>query len=559
MSNFNLRNSRPRRSVYLVIVAASFLTNVQAQIQATADSVQINNLKHLCKIWGFLKYNHPTVQRGELAWDEELLKLIPSTSNADFLENLVTELPSVEVGIEKVRQEGKENFRQLDLNAEIIDSTYNQELSTYLKNVLSTSNLSVQAYLEPGRWGITPKFKEPDKIEHDLEKVEHRLLTLFRYWNIVFYFNPYQDFVHGDWEELLVDQINRCFAASSTLEFKLNILELAVQTNDGHGGLWERGEGEMAKFFGQYQVPAEIDLQGGQPTVIALLKEDLPLKVGDVLISVGKELLAEKRERIERYIPASNAQGNSAGLSYNLLRTNDLETKVVIVRGGKQLSFIVETINATPIYYVQRKSKPSRMDISDAIGYIYPGSLAKNEIDTILVEFAEKKAIILDYRCYPTDLIQHKLIEFLFPYPRVAYRHTLYDVDNVGSHAIVPLEKAYKGGTYNSNYYKGKFIILMNHYSSSQPEFESYVLRHLPNVTLVGSETAGTIGNFTYIPLPGNLYSGISGTAVLRMDKSPIYKTGIIPDVYVSNTLEEVIEGTDAQLLKAIEIASDFP
>lgn len=38
----------------------------------------VENLALLCKVWGFMKYYHPSVRAGEYDWDRELLCIMPS-------------------------------------------------------------------------------------------------------------------------------------------------------------------------------------------------------------------------------------------------------------------------------------------------------------------------------------------------------------------------------------------------------------------------------------------------------------------------------------------------
>ena len=53
------------------------------------DSMQIENLTNLGLIWGFLKYYHPNIAKGNYNWDYELFKIFPeilkSENNIQFL------------------------------------------------------------------------------------------------------------------------------------------------------------------------------------------------------------------------------------------------------------------------------------------------------------------------------------------------------------------------------------------------------------------------------------------------------------------------------------------
>jgi hypothetical protein len=39
------------------------------------ELVKVENLSSLCKIWGFLKYYHPNVAKGDFNFDEQLLTI----------------------------------------------------------------------------------------------------------------------------------------------------------------------------------------------------------------------------------------------------------------------------------------------------------------------------------------------------------------------------------------------------------------------------------------------------------------------------------------------------
>src|SRR5687767_14795867 len=46
------------------------------------STTQIQGLSLLGRVWGFLKFHHPRVTAGEMAWDVELLRMLPGILNA---------------------------------------------------------------------------------------------------------------------------------------------------------------------------------------------------------------------------------------------------------------------------------------------------------------------------------------------------------------------------------------------------------------------------------------------------------------------------------------------
>lgn len=63
----------------LFIIILSFLSfNFSAQALS-----ETQKLESLCKVWGFLKYYHPHVAKGDLDWDKQLIQKIDELDQID--------------------------------------------------------------------------------------------------------------------------------------------------------------------------------------------------------------------------------------------------------------------------------------------------------------------------------------------------------------------------------------------------------------------------------------------------------------------------------------------
>lgn len=67
----------------IVLVACDRQSDTASEIQPETESMPVENLAKLAKVWGFAKYTHPVFLSGKLCWDEELLNLIPIIYSAD--------------------------------------------------------------------------------------------------------------------------------------------------------------------------------------------------------------------------------------------------------------------------------------------------------------------------------------------------------------------------------------------------------------------------------------------------------------------------------------------
>jgi len=62
-----------------------------------ANKKEVEKLYKLCKIWGFLKYHHPTIAKGEVNWDYELFRMLPKINSSDFEGEILKWMKALEV------------------------------------------------------------------------------------------------------------------------------------------------------------------------------------------------------------------------------------------------------------------------------------------------------------------------------------------------------------------------------------------------------------------------------------------------------------------------------
>ena len=170
-------------------------------------------------------------------------------------------------------------------------------------------------------------------------------------------------------------------------------------------------------------------------------------------------------------------------------------------------------------------------------------------------KFLDKKGLIVDLRCYPSEFIVFSLNRYLLNEKKDFVKFTTGNIKTPGLFTIKDYE--YKVGRNNKNYFKGKVIILVNEETQSQAEYTAMALRVAPNAKVLGSTTAGADGNVSDIYLPGNIFTYISGIGVLTPNGSETQRVGIIPDVKIEPTIKGIREGKDEVLEKAIELINN--
>lgn len=101
---------------------------------------------------------------------------------------------------------------------------------------------------------------------------------------------------------------------------------------------------------------------------------------------------------------------------------------------------------------------------------------------------------------------------------------------------------------------KSPVIVLTNGYTGSAAEDFAITMKNLGLATLVGSHTIGVISHPRYFDLPNGYRYGLSTGAYYNPDGTGVIETGILPDVDIEYTVDDLVNHRDSQLAKAIEL-----
>lgn len=469
---------------------------------------QIDNLYKLGKKWSYLKYNSSVIAEGKIDWDEELFKFLPNIYDKNFDEILNTWSASFDK---------KTNIRE-----NVYVDFYTEEGNPIFKNELSYPNM---------RW-------------HDDGL---KILSLFRYWSIIEYFYPYKHLFTKKWEDVLYKYIPKFISSKDELSYKLSVLELTSEINDSHAAIYNLGN-VIEKFYGINKAPIEAKFVENR-LVVTENNSQPGINIGDIITEIDDKKIEDIIKEKAKYEQASNKNGLLRNIAFNIFRTNNnfLSLKIKRNKLGNELNVNVKCIPNSSTGY--EKELSSHKLLSEQIGYINPGFLKENEIDSIMNEYMNKKGIIVDLRYYPSDFIVYSLSKYLVSSPTDFAKFTRTSFDNIGKFTI---GNPVKVGENYKKQFKGKIAILVDEMTQSNSEFTAMALSVAPNSTVIGSQTAGTDGNVSKIILPGNLSTSITGIGVLYPNGKETQRTGIVIDIPVKSTIEGIRFGKDEILQKAI-------
>ncbi|MDR2918957.1 MAG: peptidase S41 [Tannerella sp.] len=522
------------------------------------SSKEIKDLALLCKVWGFLKYYHPAVGAGTYNWDDELLiimeKVLNTSSAAErniLLSEWIESLGALESTNDYVIPFSDEQIKYLpDLDWIENQTELGSDLSARL---ISTRNAYKQrtsnVYINHAPNVGNPQFlKEPTYYSMSYSDDGIKLIAIFRYWNMIEYFFPYKLLADEDWDEVLEASIPEFIDAKDALNYKLACLKLIGKINDTHANIYN--DVDLSKHWGANYPCVKISFIEDQAVVTKYAQNaDQTLKIGDVIRKVNGKDVSEWIARNKDYFPASNTPTQLRNMGDLLLRTNSGSVRVEIERDGE---IITKTVNCYP--YPPEFSQPSSQKwITPEIGYIYCASI-NNDVDQFMNLFKDSKGIVIDLRCYPSEFVVFTLGGYFSQTSTAFAKFTQGNITYPGLFTFtgsVPV-----GGS--GNYYQGKVVVLINEETQSQAEYTTMAFRRGPNVTVIGSTTAGADGNVSNIILPGNITTYISGIGVYYPNGEETQRIGIIPDIEVKPTIQGIRDNKDEVLEKALEIINAY-
>jgi len=529
------------------------------------DAEAINNLELLGKIWGFLKYHHPEVGKGNYNWDYELFRVLP-----EYLK-VSTKKQRDEVLIKWITSYGKlekcttckvtssEAFLKPD-RSWIENGAISEELKVLLNGIYLNRHQGEHFYVK-----MTENVKNPQFLNENQYALMaypdkgFRLLTLYKYWNIIQYFFPYKHLTDKNWNLVLKEYVQKFLNAQDELEYELAALQLIGEVNDTHANLWG-GANRVNEKKGKYYPPFRTRFVEGKLVVTDYFNPEIKylfeLSIGDIITHINGKEVDSIVDTIKRYYPASNDAARMRDIASDLLRSKEEEINIDYISGSKRKEKKVKLYEKHNLNYEEFYRNDGRKSfrlVDENIGYITLQSLKREEIDTVMNRFKNTKGIIVDIRNYPNTFVPFTLGPYFVSSTTPFVKFTKGNTDNPGEFTFTEVLKIPE----SSDTYDGKLIILVNELSQSQSEYTTMAFRAGDNTTVIGSTTAGADGNISSIYLPGGLSTSISGIGVYYPNGTETQRVGIVPDIEIKPTIEGIKNGKDELLLKAIEIIND--
>ena len=515
------------------------------------------------KVWGFLKYYHPQVAKGNYNWDEQLFEVLPKIETATTKNDLskiyldwISSLGSIEE-CKKCNQKSENIYFNKNFNLSWINNNklFTSELSEKLKFIESNRYQGESYYVkfENKKVGNLNFTNELTYKDLDWNNQNLRLLTLFRYWNIIEYFFPYKYQIDANWDDVLIEMIPKFFNSNSENEFHLAMLELVVSIDDSHAGFVSN---ETNKYFGYYWIPADFKLINGNAVITKFYNDSLAkaddLRIGDVITKVNNQEVEKIFNQNEKYINGSNLARKSNNAYYTIFNGSSDSVNIEFMRGDKTYNKTIKRYKFKEFGYERQKETEKFKILNESIGYVNMGILEKQDVSEAMEKLKNTKAIVFDIRNYPKGT-GYAIAEYISSKQNDFFKVTYPDLDYPGKFIW---RNGTQCGINGELKYKGKVIILVNETSQSHAEFTAMILQTGDNAITIGSQTSGADGNVDKFEMVGGYKTMITGIGIFYPDETETQRKGIKIDIEVKPTIQGIIDGKDEVLERAIEYAN---
>jgi C-terminal processing protease CtpA/Prc len=391
-----------------------------------------------------------------------------------------------------------------------------------------------------------------------LPSPDYRLLALFRVWNIIQFFYPYRNLMDENWSDALAAFIPRFESNESEFDYQKTVIALAKRIQDSHVGVY--GAGAVDRYFGNSIPPVVVGSVEGETAVTGLIDAAAAAKagiaVGDVVLAVDDEPIAQRRNRIEQFVIASTAQAMRLVVDVRLLRGAKDSLAKLRLRGAdgaiRDVSLARTTSGGGPL----PRTTPIWRRLPSGYGYIDLGRLQAPDADTALDALLDAPALIFDMRGYPSAAgfaIAPRLMQGDNPVAGAQLRRTLREgMQLQGDRAEAELVFTQWIEPSSKPRYRGKVVVLINEEAISRAEHVCLAIGAASDATFVGSPTMGANGDITSMVLPGGLTMSFTGQAIAWGDGRQLQRVGVKPQVPAAPTIAGIRAGRD-EVLEAAE------
>lgn len=537
----------------LLVLILLFVFSANAQTKIT----QTEKYKQVGLIWGLLKYHHPDISQGFFNWDLELIKLINEIEKVDEQEKLNNELinfvkkftkPTTKFSNNSIKIDSKKVFKKNQNYNWIKKTAFSSELRIALIQLKNNNNIG-DYYASSNKLNKMLEFNNEKGIaDFDPLLKSHRLLELYSFWNIIQYWDVNKYLTDIDWTSTLEELTDTFLNAKTFSDYEIAKLNMLSKLNDSHS---YQTSMFIYKSMFNHSPPFEAKIINDSILVNTIYNKKLAQKddinLGDLIVRINNLSITDYiNSKFSSLISASNETYLRERLNRFILKSNIDSLQIqILTQKGELKDKTIKLYKSFKLENVERltkKENSSWRKINSKITYINLGNISSKELSEIFKENKDDDGIILDLRNYPRNLRIKDFSKLLYPKKKEFIKVLLPLKGNpsLGEYdAQAPLKivsNPFIVGKKNSNYYKGKIILLVNRQTGSMAEYFGMAIQQSPNCVTIGEQTMGAVMNITSAILPDKQEFYFTGTGAFYPNGKGVQRKGLHIDYYIKES-----------------------
>ncbi|RZF99347.1 peptidase S41 [Pseudoalteromonas sp. CO348] len=415
------------------------------------------------------------------------------------------------------------------------------------------TELTGGTYTELGRWQVEPNFAH----------IETCMATVSGMWANIQHFWPYFEQIDVDWPASLNPLLAACLIEEPNKRLQLINTEF-TKLNDNHIIIKTTN---MLTNNNTYYGTFYYEIVEGKAIVTSAQQDDPNgVEVGDELLTVNGEDIIEYLSRKALYSLKSELQRLSHTARQQFFFTEKIPLSFTLKKStGTTYQATITPIEPSEIKplvsspYVPHS--PSNIEyLGDNIYKLNIYNVTPDDLNAIKETLKNAQAVVIDFRHYPQSWDGWRSVLSWF-IKQDAINDTLSVLWQGAPNQADKKAQSFQQIIHrDANPLSIPAIVLSSRRSQSQGE-HALIFARSGGLPILGEHTSGINGTVFGIPFFGGVGEGNLGvelyytnTLSSRYNGDPLINAGIAPDYLVPRTRESIINGTDNQVERAIDI-----
>lgn len=372
-----------------------------------------------------------------------------------------------------------------------------------------------------------------------------RLAAVCVGWSTLRHFYPYFDVVPPEWDGALEPALRKAARDKGAPEFWRTLALMHAHLHDGHG--WVGGPGAPS------HAPRDFEWTwvGDSLVVSAADAEKSVLRPGDVVLSIDGRSVADLYADVAPAICAATEQWRRARALRELgWPPGSTRVTVRVRRAGEERELSVDRDRADRPFTAPHP--PSGSEVAPGIVYFNLDGAETPALERAMPALVAAEGVIFDLRGYPGSA-GAALLPHLTDKPVVSAKWNVPVITMPDFQRVT-----YEGSNWNLPPAQPRItapvVFLTGGGAISYAESCMGIVEGMKLGEIVGGTTAGTNGNVTAVQLPGGNSLSFTGMRVIKHDGSVHHTVGVRPTVPVTATVDGLAGGRDEVLERGVEV-----